>query len=51
MTHRFEQILADGIAECSYRLAAHGFETIRNVPGSWKAWSAAGYPVETPEQK
>jgi len=32
-------------------LAAHGFETIRNVPGSWKAWSAAGYPVETPEQK
>ena len=32
-------------------LAAHGFESIRNVPGSWKAWSAAGYPVETPETK
>ncbi|SDY89687.1 MBL fold metallo-hydrolase [Citreimonas salinaria] len=29
-------------------LAAEGFENIRNVPGSWKAWSAAGYPSETP---
>ncbi len=27
-------------------LAAHGFTNLRNVPGSWKAWTAAGYPVE-----
>ncbi|MFT6533758.1 MAG: hydroxyacylglutathione hydrolase [Limimaricola cinnabarinus] len=29
-------------------LAAHGFGDIRNVPGSWKAWSAAGYETEIP---
>jgi hydroxyacylglutathione hydrolase len=23
-----------------------GFEDVRNVPGSWKAWTNAGYPVE-----
>ncbi len=23
-----------------------GFQDVRNVPGSWKAWTAAGYPVE-----
>lgn len=23
-----------------------GFEDVRNVPGSWKAWTGAGYPVE-----
>jgi hydroxyacylglutathione hydrolase len=23
-----------------------GFEDVRNVPGSWKAWTSAGYPVE-----
>ena len=23
-----------------------GFHDVRNVPGSWKAWTAAGYPVE-----
>lgn len=27
-------------------LAAHGFTGIRNVPGSWKAWTAAGYATE-----
>jgi len=27
-------------------LAANGFTNIRNVPGSWKAWTAAGYPTE-----
>lgn len=27
-------------------LAAHGFTDLRNVPGSWKAWTAAGYPTE-----
>jgi len=32
-------------------LAAAGFTDIRNVPGSWKAWRAAGYPEETPETK
>jgi hydroxyacylglutathione hydrolase len=23
-----------------------GFEDVRNVPGSWKAWTSAGYPIE-----
>ena len=23
-----------------------GFQDVRNVPGSWKAWTSAGYPVE-----
>jgi hydroxyacylglutathione hydrolase len=32
-------------------LAARGFENIRNVPGSWKAWTAAGYPEEKEEKK
>ncbi len=27
-------------------LQAHGFTDVRNVPGSWQAWIAAGYPVE-----
>jgi hydroxyacylglutathione hydrolase len=27
-------------------LAAQGFTNIRNVPGSWKAWKAAGYSTE-----
>jgi hydroxyacylglutathione hydrolase len=26
-----------------------GFEEVRNVPGSWKAWTTAGYPVENGE--
>ena len=30
-------------------LAAHGFEKIRNVPGSWKAWRSAGYEVVCPD--
>lgn len=27
-------------------LQQHGFADIRNVPGSWQAWTKAGYPVE-----
>jgi hydroxyacylglutathione hydrolase len=30
-------------------LQRNGFAHARNVPGSWKAWTAAGYPVEKPE--
>ena len=26
-----------------------GFKDVRNVPGSWKAWKAAGYEVEKPK--
>ncbi len=26
-----------------------GFEDVRNVPGSWKAWKALGYEVRTPK--
>lgn len=29
-------------------LAANGFSNVRSVPGSWKAWTAAGYPQEKP---
>lgn len=32
-------------------LAANGFSDIRNVPGSWKAWTTANYEVETPDSK
>lgn len=32
-------------------LRKNGFGEVRNVPGSWKAWTAAGYPVETPRNK
>jgi len=28
-------------------LARSGFERVRNVVGSWKAWTAAGYPTES----
>ena len=31
-------------------LAAAGFEHVCNVPGSWKAWTAAGLDIETPEE-
>jgi len=31
-------------------LQIYGFADVRNVPGSWKAWKAAGYEVETPVQ-
>lgn len=31
-------------------LAKLGFADVRNVPGSWKAWKAAGYPIEKPTQ-
>lgn len=27
-------------------LQNHGFRDVRNVPGSWQAWTKAGYPVE-----
>lgn len=30
-------------------LQRHGFTDVRNVPGSWKAWKAAGLPVEKPK--
>jgi hydroxyacylglutathione hydrolase len=30
-------------------LAANGFEDVRNVPGSWKAWKAAGYEAAKPK--
>ncbi|MDF1587276.1 MBL fold metallo-hydrolase [Marinimicrococcus flavescens] len=29
-------------------LARAGFADVRNIPGSWKAWRAAGLPVEKP---
>lgn len=32
-------------------LAAAGVKTLRNIPGSWKAWTAAGYPTETPQKE
>jgi hydroxyacylglutathione hydrolase len=31
-------------------LKTYGFADVRNVPGSWKAWKAAGYEVETPAE-
>ncbi|MGR3571648.1 MBL fold metallo-hydrolase [Brevirhabdus sp.] len=30
-------------------LKREGFEQVHNVPGSWKAWTAAGYPTEKPD--
>ncbi len=27
-------------------LQANGFKDVRNVPGSWQAWTHAGLPVE-----
>ncbi|MFW5681296.1 MAG: MBL fold metallo-hydrolase [Pseudomonadota bacterium] len=32
-------------------LQARGFADVRNVPGSWQAWTAAGYPIETDPEK
>lgn len=32
-------------------LQKHGFENVINIPGSWKAWQAAGLPVEKPQKK
>ncbi len=31
-------------------LKTYGFADVRNVPGSWKAWKAAGYEVEKPAE-
>jgi hydroxyacylglutathione hydrolase len=30
-------------------LKKNGFENVRNVPGSWKAWIAADYETEKPD--
>ncbi|MHB8864245.1 MAG: MBL fold metallo-hydrolase [Pirellulaceae bacterium] len=32
-------------------LVRMGFEDVRNVPGSWKAWNVAGYPVEKSKER
>lgn len=32
-------------------LARMGFKEVRNVPGSWKAWKAAGYAVQKPKER
>ncbi len=32
-------------------LERHGFTQVRNVPGSWKAWKAAGLKVEVPRER
>jgi uncharacterized protein (TIGR01244 family) len=31
-------------------LASNGFGRVRNVPGSWKAWTAAGYETKPPNR-
>ena len=31
-------------------LQRHGFARVRNVPGSWKAWKAAGYAADKPKE-
>lgn len=31
-------------------LKTYGFADVRNVPGSWKAWKAAGYEIEKPAE-
>ena len=31
-------------------LKSRGFADVRNVPGSWKAWKAAGYKIEKPKE-
>jgi hydroxyacylglutathione hydrolase len=31
-------------------LKTYGFADVRNVPGSWKAWKAAGYKVDKPAE-
>lgn len=32
-------------------LQAHGFADVRNVPGSWQAWTNAGFPIEDAQEK
>lgn len=32
-------------------LQRHGFTHVRNVPGSWKAWKAAGFEVAKPKER
>lgn len=32
-------------------LRRHGFPAVANVPGSWAAWKAAGFPVETERER
>lgn len=31
-------------------LQSHGFERVHSIPGSWQAWTNAGYPVEREER-
>jgi hydroxyacylglutathione hydrolase len=28
-----------------------GFENVRNIPGSWRAWKKAGFPIEGAQKK
>lgn len=32
-------------------LEQEGFESVCNIPGSWHAWSAAGYPIEGDQKR
>ncbi|QDV26520.1 MBL fold metallo-hydrolase [Aureliella helgolandensis] len=32
-------------------MKSRGFTRVSNVPGSWGAWTAEGYPVETPREE
>lgn len=32
-------------------LEANGINDVRNVPGSWKAWTAAGYQTTTSDEE
>ena len=32
-------------------LQRNGFTQVRNVPGSWKAWKAAGLKAEVPKER
>lgn len=32
-------------------LQAEGFHDVRNIPGSWQAWTSAGLPVEKPSEE
>ena len=32
-------------------LQRNGFAVVHNIPGSWKAWQAAEYPIEKPKDQ
>lgn len=38
-------------AIASSLMKSRGFKHVSNVPGSWKAWSAAGYPTESESER